>query len=60
MSKLAYDSFLKNLRSSVQGYGQEVFAEDNKISPLFVTVMPQLYVHMCYLLEIFESKDTAL
>ena len=56
MLKRAYKYFIKYLQRSGHDYGQEVFAEDNCISTLLVMAMTNLYRHLRYLLEIFESK----
>ena len=53
MLKRAYEYFLNYLQRSGRVYGKDVFAEDNDLSPLFVTAMHHLYVHIRFLLEMF-------
>ena len=60
MSKRAYESFLEYSPRLCHGYGQEVFADYNGTATLIVTAMPQLYGHLRFILELFESKEPAL
>ena len=60
MLKQAYEYFLKYFRRSGHGYGQEFFAGDDDISLHLVAAMPQLYIHIWSLLELYERKYPAL
>ena len=60
MSKRAYNYFQKYSQRSGHYYTQEVFSYDNYSAPAYVTAMPRLHEHLCYLLYLFKIENPVL